>query len=127
MSKSIDGSLLNKEVMKYLSEYKEFIEEEVEKIGKNVGKEAMNELKMTSPRGVKKRYSKGWKTQNSRRKNSFTVKIYNKTDGSLTHLLEYGHATKNGGRTEAIPHIRPVEEKYSNKFEQTLKDNIRRR
>ena len=42
----------------------------------------------------------------------------------LPHLLEDGHATRNGGRTKAQPHIRPIEEKYSKKFENELKKKI---
>lgn len=56
--------------------------------------------------------------------NRYTVKIHNKTDYQLTHLLEFGHSTKTGGRTKAQPHIRPIEEKYSKEFENELKKKI---
>ena len=42
----------------------------------------------------------------------------------MTHVLEFGHVTRNGGRTKAIPHIRPVEEKYSKEYEKELKQKI---
>ena len=127
MSKAIDVILLNKEIMKYLMEYQEEIGEHVENLSKKIGKEAVNELRANSPKGVRKRYCKGWTTQSSKiGRNKFVLKIYNKTDGSLTHLLEYGHATVDGGRTKAIVHIRPVEEKYSKKFEENLKEKVRR-
>ena len=50
--------------------------------------------------------------------------MHNKTDYQLTHLLEFGHATRDGERTEAQPHIRPVEEKYSKEFEKRLRKKV---
>lgn len=55
-------------------------------------------------------YQKGWalKPYNEGGFKGFIV--YNRTNYQLTHLLEKGHAKKNGGRVRAIPHIRPVEQ-----------------
>lgn len=125
MSKSVEANLLSKELMKYLNEYQEDISEEVESVANKVGKEAVNELKQISPKGARESYAKGWKLKKDRvGKNRYIVKVHNKTDYQLTHLLEFGHATRNGGRTKAIPHIRPTEEKYKKIFEQELKKEI---
>ena len=124
MSKTIDVDLLEKEVMKYLTEYKEDISEAVENVSNRVGKEATNELKDKSPK-LTGDYAKGWRLKKDKiGKNRYTVKIHNKTNYRLTHLLEFGHVTRNGGRTRAIPHIRPIEEKYKKIFEQELKKDI---
>lgn len=125
MSKTIDVNLLSKEIEKALENYKDDISAEVEEVANKVGKEAVNELKQTSPRGARKEYCKGWKLKKDKRgKNLYTIKIHNKTDYQLTHLLEFGHATRNGSRTKAQPHIRPVEQKYSKEFEKELKQKI---
>lgn len=125
MSKTIEASLVDKEIMKYLQNYKEDVSEVVEQVANKVGKEATDELKQTSPIGHRKSYAKGWRLKKDKvGKNKYIVKIHNKTDYQLTHLLEFGHATRNGGRTKAIPHIRPTEEKYKKIFEQELKKEI---
>ena len=125
MSKAIDVNLLSKELSKYLESYKEDIDAEVEEVANKVGKEAVAELKQTSPKGKRGEYAKGWRLKKDKKgKNSYTVKVWNKTNYQLTHLLEFGHVTRNGGRTKAQPHIRPVEEKYSEKFEKELKQRI---
>lgn len=54
MSKSIDVNLINKELMKYLQDYKEDIDKEVEEVANSVGKKAVAELKQTSPKRSKK-------------------------------------------------------------------------
>ncbi len=124
MSKTIKIDSLAKEITEALENYADDISETVEEVANEVGKEAVDEIKQTSP---KKRgnYAKGWKLKKDKLgKEKYCVKIHNKTDYQLTHLLEFGHATRNGKRTKAIPHIRPVEQKYSEKYEQELKRKI---
>ena len=54
-------------------------------------------------------YSASW-TQEDRQTGRFkTVStIYNEDHYQLPHLLEFGHANRDGGRTAAYPHIRQV-------------------
>lgn len=44
----------------------------------------------------------------------------------LTHLLEFGHATANGGRTRAFPHWEPADQQAADDFLQTLKEELNR-
>lgn len=124
MSKAIEVDALTKEIAKALEDYEDDISEVVEEVSNKIGKEAVEEVKQKSP---KKRgsYAKGWTLKKDKQgKGKYSVKIHNKTDYQLTHLLEFGHATRNGGRTKAIPHIRPVEQKYVKEYEQELKRKL---
>ncbi len=133
MSKNIKPNELEKAVMNYLQNYKEEIDEDVEEATDKITKEAKDELEKTSPRDGMARntkYYKGWavKVGAKTRKKSYkyTKVVWNKTNYQLTHLLEFGHATRDGKRTKAIPHIQPVEEKYGTKFADLLETKIRR-
>lgn len=131
MAKGIKPEKLSEQLKTYLEEYVEDITEGVEKETDSVTKEAVKEIKSTSPKGYGKRktpYYKGWTRQKGKeRKGRFIVKIHNKTNYQLTHLLEFGHATRNGGTTKAQPHIRPLEEKYNQIYEDRITTVIRRR
>lgn len=130
MSSSIKIENLQNEVMKYLTNYVEDIEEGVKETTDSISKEAVKEIKQKSPRrqGTRKNpYYKGWTKKKESKGRRYTTKIYNKTNYQLTHLLENGHATRNGGRTKAQPHIKPVEEKYNKLYEQEIKKVITRR
>ncbi len=59
MSKTIEANLLEKEVMRYLQNYKENIDEEVEEAANKVGKKATEELKQISPKRSKKKLCEG--------------------------------------------------------------------
>jgi hypothetical protein len=131
MSKNIKAEELESTLKQYLNEYQEEIGEDVKETTDNITKEAVKEIKKTSPRrkGTRKNpYYKGWTKQTGKQnKGKYTVKIHNKTNYQLTHLLEFGHATRNGKRTKAIPHIRPLEEKYNKIYEEKLTTVIKRR
>lgn len=131
MSNSIKPEDLQKTLNEYLENYVEDIAEGVEDTTNNITKEAVKEIKRKSPQGKGTRenpYWKGWTRQKGKvNRGRYTVKIHNKTNYQLTHLLEFGHATRNGGRTRAIPHIRPIEDKYNKLYEQKITTVIKRR
>lgn len=72
-----------------------------------------------------KKYRKAW-TVTSRQKSRGDVEqvVHNKKEYRLTHLLEFGHAKQNGGRTREFPHIAPVADKCPEIFERKLRDMI---
>ena len=72
-------------------------------------------------------YAKSWSTKNkTKTKDIYSKVAYNKAHYRLTHLLEFGHANRDGSRTRAIPHIRNTENKYKEKFVKELEEKIRR-
>lgn len=72
-----------------------------------VSKKAVSKLKKASP-GTGN-YHKGWTREREKGRMKVGYTIYNKVSG-LPHLLENGHALRNGGRSRPIVHIAPVEE-----------------
>lgn len=127
---SIKPEELEKSIKNYLETYAEDIEDEVVEAVDTITKEAKSELVQRSPKGKGNRknpYYKGWTIKLQKKgKGKYEKVIWNRTNYQLTHLLEFGHATRNGGRTKAIEHIRPVEEKYKVEFVDLLEQKIRR-
>lgn len=97
---------------------------------KSTAKNAVKELKATSPEGAGSRkghYKDGWTSKTeSESANAINIKVYNKTKPGLTHLLENGHVKRGGGRTRAIPHIAPVEQQTVEEYERRLKERLQR-
>ena len=50
--------------------------------------------------------------------------VWNEKHYQLTHLLEKGHALRDGGRSAAFPHIAPVEQKCEDELIRNIKKNI---
>lgn len=107
-----------------LDSYTDDVIEAVTNSVKEQAKETVAELKQTSPKrkGV---YARGWKMKTEKTLNSAPVIISN-THGQLTHLLEDGHALKNGGRTKAFPHIKTAEENAKLRLEEKIRGKLQR-
>lgn len=109
MSINIDN--LANEINRQLALYAQHVDEEIEELAKEVANEGAEKLKQVSPKDTGD-YRKGWKVKKVGKK----FIVHNATDYQLTHLLEKGHAKKNGGRVAPRVHIKPVEEQSIDKF-----------
>ena len=128
---SVKPEDFEKAIANYLENYVEDIEEEVKETTDTQIRKAKQELVTISPKGKSKRsnpYYRGWAVRTPKKgKHRYSRVIWNKTNYQLTHLLEFGHAKKDGtGWVEAQPHIRPTEEKYRIQFTESLISKIRR-
>lgn len=120
---NIDG--LQKAIQEITKEYTEEVKEVVDDVLPKVAKETVKELKKTSPKRHGD-YAKGWKQKIEKdRVTGSTSIVYNKTRYQLTHLLEKGHANRNGGRTQGIPHIKPAEEHAVKNVLDGIKEGLR--
>ena len=115
------------DVVDILNEYSYDVQEGLELAAQNNANLAANELKASS--GTYKirtgKYNKGWRVNEKKGRGYINCRVHNATNWQLTHLLENGHTTRNGGRTRAFKHIRPVEEKYVNKYVEDVEKIIK--
>lgn len=120
---SVDG--LAKAITESLSEYSDEVAAGTKKAVHDVADECMQEIIANSPVRDGKdggKYKKGWKQRAEYdQKNDTRILIHNPTRYRLTHLLEFGHAKKNGGRTRAFPHIKPAEEHAEQALDRKIK------
>ena len=78
---------------------------DVQKAGKTV----KQQIEFTAPKKTGK-YSKSWAIKKTRETSDSIQIVVHSKRYQLTHLLEFGHAKRGGGRTRAFPHIAPAEQ-----------------
>jgi len=110
------------------------INEEMQEVFDDVGKEAVRKLKETSPVNPKGkhsgRYAKGWTYESGKRAKNYKGSgvVRNKTDPQLTHLLEYGHPLVRDGKVvgnvEPREHIRPVADWCAEEINKRLQKDL---
>lgn len=106
-----------------LNEYSSDIQEAITEEAQSVAKEAVSELKNTSPKRTGD-YRKGWRTKTIKGRGFVECIVHNATDYQLTHLLEKPHVIRNKygtwGTSTPKVHIKPVEESAVKEYESNV-------
>ena len=120
MAQKVEVDKIEAAITKALKKYGDDIQSNLDAITKSVARAGARELQQKSASTFNgEKYQKGWKVQINQSRTGTTATIYNQRPG-LPHLLEHGHAKRNGGRVAGRPHIAPVEEELIDKFEKEI-------
>lgn len=122
------GAIPSDQLMKAIKEELEDWSQETADIVKDCVTEATiatkKKLWESSPKDTGK-YASSWAdTVLSENRFKRYTTVYNKKHYRLTHLLEFGHANVNGGRTPAYPHIAKAQYEAEEMLERLIKERI---
>lgn len=112
-------------IMKGLEDYAELATEDMKEAVKHASTTVRKEIKANAPSDTGK-YAKSWTAKKVRETSqTLTMVVRSKNRYQLAHLLEFGHALRNGGRYDGVVHIAPAEQKgikqLKEEIEQALK------
>jgi hypothetical protein len=130
MANSVGLDKFALEIEKILEEYQDQIDEGIADAVEAVTKAGVKAVKAAARSNFKKgkgQYSSGWTSKVEKGRLETTGFIYNGKVPGLPHLLEHGHAGRNGtrvGATEGREHIKQVEEMVNKEFEQKVVRSI---
>jgi len=121
---------LQSAVASVLQEFEESVTESVQRVTNEVAKEGLSKVKAASPVSGKSpkssAYKSGWTKKVVTNRMGASAIIYNGKYPGLVHLLEKGHALRNGGRSTAFPHVAPVEEWMNSELQKRIKEAIQK-
>lgn len=107
-------------IMEGLTEYANLATDDLKAAVKKAGTTARKEIQANAPSDTGT-YAKSWSVKNTKEtSNTLEVTVYFRTRYQLTHLLEFGHAKRGGGRVAGKSHIAPAEEKAVSELEQEI-------
>ncbi|MFM1524763.1 MULTISPECIES: HK97 gp10 family phage protein [Helcococcus] len=123
--KNIKIDSLTDAVMKELNYFKKVTTKDLKEEVKNTANNIKKDISKNAP--VKSgKYKKSWATKTIKETdNSLEMVVHSRNKYQLAHLLEFGHALRNGGRTSPKPHIKQAEEKGIKEFEENIQRIIK--
>lgn len=115
---SIDD--MSDEIMKGLTEYAELADTAMKKAVRKTATSVKKEISENAPKRTGD-YAKSWATKKvTENSHSLQITVHSKNRYQLAHLLEHGHAKRNGGRVNGKPHIAPAEENGADLLESLI-------
>ena len=114
-------------VAELLDEYSEEVTKVCHECTEETAEKMVKELK-TKRSGKKpwKKFPRGWtKTIETKAWGSIEATVHlKKPHYRIGHLLEFGHAKRNGGRVQGFNFIAPVATEYENKYVEEMEKKI---
>ena len=109
-------------IMDTLEEYSELATKDLKQAA---GETVRKEIRTNAPKDTGD-YAKSWAAKKTKESsNSIMVTVYSRKRYYLAHLLEFGHAKRNGGRVAGKSHIAPAEEKGILQLEEEIERSLR--
>ena len=125
MGRRISINALADTVMECLNDYAEVSAEGMKKAVRKAGNTVKKEIGANAPKDTGA-YAKSWAVKNTKENShSLEVTVYSKNRYQLAHLLEHGHAKRNGGRVAGKSHIAPAEETGIRQLETEIERSLR--
>lgn len=129
MAKLTSAEKLAADIDQILNEYRDGVYKGMDEAIKKLASKGRNAVKREARNVTSKKrrkYSNGWmyKMEPGSNKWAASAVIYNKKQPGIAHLLEHGHATVNGGRTNPRVHIQPISEQIADEAIGAIKKEI---
>lgn len=124
MSVKIGSDGLVTAINDILNEYGDAAIEAIEASCKDVAKQVVKDLKQAGGFKNGQDFRSGWTSKSEHTRIGASTVVYNKTKPGLAHLLEFGHAKTNGGRTKAFNFIAPINDTVEKRFMNAFKKRM---
>ena len=111
MSRTVSIGEMADAIMEDLQEYADAASIDVKAAARKSANTVKRQIGEKAPVGKTGRYAKSWRVKTTEENSQKLIQtVHSPKRYMLAHLLEKGHAKRNGGRTRAIPHIAPAEQ-----------------
>ena len=125
MSRTVSIGEMADAIMEDLQEYADAAAIDVKAAVRKSANTVKRQIGEKAPVGKTGRYAKSWRVKTTEENSQKLIQtVHSPKRYMLAHLLEKGHAKRNGGRTRAIPHIAPAEQAGVEQLESLIRRTL---
>lgn len=125
MDSTVNINEMEDVIMQGLTEYAELATDDMKEAVKHASSTVRKEITANAPKDTGA-FVKSWTAKKVRETSqTLTMVVHSRNKYQLAHLLEYGHAKRNGGRVEGKAHIAPAEQQGIRQLQEEIERALR--